>query len=194
MVTVPVCQDCNKYKGKLDEYVRDVLVLDIDCSNNAAAQKLLNGEVARAIRKNRSEVARIARMSARLEPHYTPGGIYLGDAVSFPINGERMNQEFSLIARGLYYAIRKQHLPKDCLFEVRRIHPLGFNQVWEGLKKIGFNGPYKLGDRIFTAIMMYAEEDHTLSQWWLWFYESICVSVATAPPTYDLYTLSPTAT
>ena len=135
MLTVPVCRACNKAKGKLDEYVRDVLVLDIDCSNNAAARKLLNGEVGRAIRKNRSEVARAAKKGACLEPRYTPGGIYLGDAVSFPIDGERMNREFSLITRGLYYAIRKEHLPIDCAFDVRRVHPLRFHQIWEALKK-----------------------------------------------------------
>jgi hypothetical protein len=185
MITVPVCQTCNRKKGRLDEYLRDVLVLDIDSSENEAAQKLKRGEVNRAIRRNRSEVMRTARTKAKLEPRYTPGGIYLGHAVSFPIDSDKLNQAFAMIVRGLHFAVKTVYLPNDCTFDIRRVHPLEFNETWDAIKKTGFNGPYRLGDNIFTALMIFAAEEPALTLWWLWFYESICVYVATSPQNFD---------
>jgi hypothetical protein len=186
MVTVPACDACNSEKAKHDDYLRDMLVMDASASKSQAAQEILTGKVFRAADRNQSLAMRAAKSKGKIEPIYSPGGIYLGQGFSFPLEAERINRVFLLIVRGLYYKIRKQRLPDDCEFEVRRV--FDFSEVWERLQQIGYNA-YKLGDGVFTCIFIYAAEEPFLTQWWLWFYESICIHVSTTPANFDAESL-----
>lgn len=194
MVTVPACDDCNGEKAKHEDYLRDMLVVDADTENSKVAKEILTGKVFRASERNQSLVMRAAKSKGKLEPVYSPGGIYLGHGFSFPLEGERVNHIFSLIVRGLYYKLVGRCLPQDCKFDVRRLTASEFNEFWEKLQQIKFNGPYRLGDGVFTCLFLYAAEEPAMSQWWLWFYDSICIYVTTAPTNYDVETLTPTAT
>ncbi|MDQ2743345.1 MAG: hypothetical protein M3Z66_13775 [Chloroflexota bacterium] len=49
------------------------------------AKAIFEGEMARARSRNRSEIARTAQ-DARMEPLYTPGGIYLGHHATMPLD------------------------------------------------------------------------------------------------------------
>lgn len=186
MVTVPTCDDCNAEKSEQDGYLRDMLVVDANAAGSRAANEVLTGKVFRAADKNRSLIMRAAKSEGRFEPIYSPGGLYLGQGFSFPIDEDRVNRIFSFIVRGLYYKLRNQRLPDDCEIEVRRV--VDFNEIWERLQRIGYNA-YKLGDGVFTCIFLYAAEEPTLTQWWLWFYESICVYVSTTPANFDAESL-----
>lgn len=184
MVTIPACNDCNAEKSKHDDYLRDMLVVDRNSEQSKAAQALLD-KVQRASQRNQSVVMRGAKSEGEFGPVYSKGGIYLGEAFSFPLEGERVNHIFSLIVRGLYYQLTERFLPQETEFDVRRLTAEEFSKIWEELKKMGFNGPYRLGDDVFTCIFIYAAEEPTLSHWWLWFYDSVCVYVTTAPASSD---------
>ena len=185
MITVLACKECNEEKAKHDNYLRDMLVLDMHGSQSSVAQALLDGRVKRAIRTNRSEIARVALQYGRVEPLRSPAGIYLGQAISFPIDEERVRHIFSLIVRGLYYRLRKQRLRDDCVFSVRRLTAEEFNRGWQELKETGFNGPYLLGEGVFNFIFMYAAEQPSVTQFWLGFHELICFYVATEPEGFE---------
>ena len=86
--------------------------------------------------------------------------------------------------RGLYYKLTGRFLPQDVKFDVRRLRADEFNKSWEKLKEIGYT-LYRLGEDVFTCIFIYAEEEPAISSWWLWFYDSVCVYVTTAPSNYD---------
>jgi hypothetical protein len=194
MVTVPVCDECNNEKSKHDDYLRDMLVVDAESAESSEAQTLVSGKVTRSASKNLSAVIRAAKEKGKFEAVHSPGGIYLGHGYTFPLEGERVNHIFSLMVRGLYYKLTGLYLPQDCKFDVRRLTSPEFSEYWEMLKKIGYNGPYRLGNDVFTCIFIYAAEEPAVSQWWLWFYNSICVFVTTAPANYDVETLTPTTT
>lgn len=189
MVTVPACNDCNAEKAKHDDYLRDILVVDSNAGQSEKAQDVFSEKVIRSYQRNSSEVLREALIKGNFEPVHTDGGIYIGHGFSFPIDGKRVNHIFSLIVRGLYHKLTNLYLPQDCQFDVRRLSASDFNKTWDALQKIGFNGPYKLGDDIFTCIFIHAAEEPSISYWWMWFYDSICVYVATAPSNYDIQTL-----
>jgi hypothetical protein len=181
MATVPACSHCNEEKAKQDDYLRDMLVFDIHSSQSSVARSLLEGKVMRAIQTNRSEIARAALSNGRFEPLHSPAGLYLGRAYSYPLDVERIKQIFSLIVKGLYYRVRRQRLRDDCNFDVRRLTPSEFNKGWEQLEEVGFNGPYVLGEGVFRFIFIYAAEEPSSTQFWLWFYERICFYVCTEP-------------
>jgi hypothetical protein len=194
MATVPACDACNFEKSKHDDYLRDMLVVDLNSEKNKTAQTVLNGKVIRSAQTNRSLVIRAAKSNGRFEPVYSDCGIYLGQGFSFPVDSERVNHVFSLIVRGLYHKLTKLYLPKDCSFDVRRLSASDFYKTWDEVQRIGYNGPYNLGGDVFTCIFFYAAEEPALSFWWMWFYDSICVYVKTSPANYAVEILTPTAT
>ena len=195
MVTVPACHDCNNEKSKHDDYLRDMLVVDSNTGENEIAQEMSLGKVRRSASRNLSAVIRAAKTQGRFQPVHSKGGIYLGHAFTFPLEVDRVNHIFSQIVRGLYFRLTKRYLPQDCSFVVRRITAREFNEFWPELEGIGYNGPYRLGDDIFSCLFIYAAEEPAISQWWLWFYgHNICVMVRTAPATYDIQTLQAAAT
>ena len=182
MVTVPACGSCNGEKAKNDDYLRDMLVVDYDCSEHPVAKALLKGKVTRALRRNRSELLRKALPEARVEPVRTPGGIYLPPRYSFPLDGERVNEIFRTVTRGLYYKIRQERLPDDYIFEVRRIYRNHIKDVWSEFQRLKANGPYGLGD-VFGCLFLYGAEDPGVTCWLIWFYGGAFIMVSTDPPT-----------
>lgn len=183
MVTVPACDDCNSEKANHDDYLRDILVVDADTAKSKGAQGLLEGPLLRAAKRNQSKVIKAAKAQGKMEAVHSPSGIYLGHAFSFPLEGDRVNHIFSLIVRGLYFKTTKLLLPQDCKLDVRRLTAAEFYQGWDELKRIGYNGPYRLGDDVFTCIFIYAQEEPAVSMWWMWFFDSICIFVTTEPST-----------
>ena len=182
LVKVPACWPCNHAKSRNDDYLRDLLVSDVYVQQNPIAQTLFHQNMLSSVRQDSSVIARTAISKGRLEPVYTPGGIYLGDCISAPIDVERVNHIFSQIVRGLFFKVRQQRIPDDYIFDVRRYHPLEFYQVWGKLKQIGCHGPFRIGGEVFTCVFVDVVEDPFFTDWWLWFYDSVCVYVGTRPP------------
>jgi len=180
MVTVPVCQPCNIEKSKNDDYLRDMLIVDIHCSDHPVAKALIVGKMKRAMQSNRSKIARDAVKSLRLAPTFTTGGIYLGDFPSMPLEWERANEIYKTIARGLYFKLRGQRFPAGYSFEVRRFDPWYTNQLFGELKAMGANGPYTLG-QVFACWFVYAAEDPGVTWSLLQFYGGMVISVSTEP-------------
>src|SRR4051794_14015953 len=77
-VTVPVCRLCNAAKAQDDTYLRDFLAIDEANFDHPVAQALFGGRMRRAVRHNRSEVARAVVTRTEIRPAYTPGGVLIG--------------------------------------------------------------------------------------------------------------------
>ena len=183
IVKIPVCEKCNNEKSKDDGYLRDFLVTDIHASEHPIARRIFLSKTLSADRQNKSELLRTMRTQGRPESIYTKGGIYLCEGFSSPLEGERINNIFTHITRGLYYKIRTKRIPDDYIFEISRLDSTEFREVWLKLKEIGVNGPYGCGD-VLICLMMYAEENEFISYWWLWFYGGVCIHVVTTPPDF----------
>jgi hypothetical protein len=190
MVTVPACQSCNFEKSKNDDYLRDMLIVDIHCSEHSVAKALIAGKMKRAMQKNRSTIARTIVKQGRLAPMYTPSGIYLGDFPSFSLDGERINETFKTIARGLYYKLRNQRFPDGYSFEVLRIDPWYAQHLFDSMKAKGANGPYALG-QVFACLFMCAAEDPGITWWLMQFYGGMVITVATEPTAFSNVILLP---
>lgn len=164
MVTVPACDPCNKRKGEDEEYLRDVLVSDIWCSDHPVAKVLLEGKVSRAIQRNCSDFAKAVQQHSVQRPLYTPGGIYLGDIPAVRIDSERFRSAISMIVRGLYHKLMKQAIPDGYAFDIRRIPRLNAAELWGMMLEKKANGPFNLGD-VFDCLFLYAIEDPGATSW-----------------------------
>jgi hypothetical protein len=177
LVKVPSCRPCNAAKSKDDDYLRDFLVSDISTGSHPVAQSLFHQKVLSSVRQNSSDFARIAVSDGKLAPYRTREGLYLGHAYSIPLDDVRLHRIFGTIVRGLYFKANGVRIPDAYVFNAGRIDSLAFNRDWPQLSKIGFNGPYKIGDGIFTCIWMKADIDPFLTSWWLFFYDSIGIFI-----------------
>jgi len=184
LITAPVCLKCNQDKARDEQYLRDALIVDIYTSEHPMAKAIFDGEMARARARNRSEIARTAR-DARMEPLYTPGGIYLGHHATMPLDWERISRTISLMVRGLYWKLRGEPFPQGYTINVLRLDPLDVQTVWDAINAAHFNGPYGLGDGIFACVMQVVAEDPGMTRWLLWFYQNYVVLVTTKPEVPD---------
>lgn len=183
MVTVPVCESCNHHKSLNDDYLRDMLVADVQAAQHPTAQALFRGKVMSAVRKHKSVIAKVAASQARPGNFFTDSGLYVGRFYSVPLVQSRVEQIFSTIVRGLYYQLLKKTLPLDYIFRVRRADAVDTDEVIEIMQQLGMNGPYCLGkEHEFCCVFIYGAEDPGITHWILQFYASITVIVATEPP------------
>lgn len=185
MVTVPACDDCNGRKSMCDQYLRDMLVADIETYNHPRARRLLDGKAMRAFRSNRSRLAQAARTRARYVPMHSPGGIYLGHAPSIPLEENIVNEAFQFIARGLHFKLTGKRMPADAQFEVSRVKSDQVQPAVTDLMSRGANGPYRIGED-FVCLQMHAGDDRGNSFWMLGFFDTIFITVAAGDIPADL--------
>lgn len=180
-IVVPACDRCNKDKSPHDDLLRDFLIFDFCGCQHPVAQTLFQTKALRSFRRNSSVLARTVVSDAQLEPLHTRGGIYLGTYPQVRINDTQVQTIFSTIVRGLYFDARRQRLPDNYVFQVRRIYPWDFKEVWRGLKEKNLNGP-RIIDDVFGCAFLSATEDPYTTLWFLWFYGSVVFSVSTKAP------------
>jgi cation transport regulator ChaB len=181
LITVPCCEQCNNLKSRDEDYLRDLLTTDIYANTHPIAENIFKDKVARSARRNSSEFAHKVVTSARSEPFYTRGGVYLGNVVAIPVDEIRMTGIFTRIVRGLYYEARKQRIPDNYIFKVWRYQPWDFLEALEYFKQMHMNGPRILGD-VFGYAFLSVQEDPLMTLWLLWFYKRAFFSVSVGNP------------
>lgn len=178
--TVRACAECNNVRKSGDDvFLRDFLITDMHCSDHPAAQSLLNGEMGRAMRSNRSEFARAAVPKGRPVPLFTSTGLYAGTCYTAPLDGERINRIFATITRGLYFKVLRRLLPADTQFEVRRQDPRYIGELLNLVQPPdAWCRPPSLGD-VFTCVYAIGPYEKAQSLWVMQFYGSMYISVLT---------------
>lgn len=177
-VLVPSCRSCNVEKSKDDSYLRDMTAPDYRCYGNPVAEAVFNGPVLRSVRTNRSLVGRAFRSVGRMFPMQTHGGIYLGHMPGVSLEEKRIRRIFSTIVRGLNFRVRKQRLPDDTMFTVKR---LSSPEDCEQLRQVIWEITGRIGQSVFECGCVFGE-DPAESIWLLIFYSSVYVIVSTQPP------------
>lgn len=178
-VKAPACFPCNNEKSKTDDYLRDFLVLDAYASDHKIAQALFRDKMISSVRQNSSALAKTALSKSKPHSVYSPGGIYIGDVLSFPIEAKGI---FSRIARGLYYNIQRKRIPDDYIFTVTRPEPQRLEEIMAHFVQLPHLA-FRVGDHgEFISIFVGSTADPFTMIWLLWFYESICISVEVDPP------------
>ena len=181
LITVPSCDDCNSDKAIDDDFLRDYLTVDFAGSQSPTASALFEGKVRRSVKRNSSDLARSLLESARDQPLYTKGGIYLGDAVFAPIDESRFIKLFGRIIRGLYFHYTRKIIPLSYPVEVGRVMPWDFESVWDSFSNLKFSACGPLAD-VFVGGCARVKED-PLSTWWLMtFYGRVHFSIGSVNP------------
>ncbi len=179
MVTVAACLNCNQQKSDLDNYLRDVLTADISSYENPAARAVLESQVRRSVRANRSRLWRRAATSTRWVEMHTPAGIYLGDLPAMPLDGRALTIALTMVTKGLFADGFRRRLPDDCQFDIGRLDPLLVAKQWQNLIQPGTHGPFAIGKDVFTFAFFVESNEPLTTHWLLCFYSSVFFIVTT---------------
>ena len=154
MITVPACSPCNSKKSKLDVFLRDYLVCNVDAPANETADKIRAGRYQRAVERKQSELWKEI-LSDRTDKIRLSDekGADLGMLVEMPFGQGPMKHSISLIVKGLYYRLLDKRIPEDHSFFVGGIpsREVLLAQIHQ-LKSMGQIGSAKIGDsKVFAC-------------------------------------------
>ncbi len=186
LVTVPSCAECNRIKGKDDEFLRDYLTSDVAVQTSPYASKIFDGKVKRAVKRNSSELAKLVQQGPiRTIPVKTKAGIYTGGTViTVPLPDDRIATTLFQMCRGLYFHSQKRALANDIRYEALRHPPKVGEEIPE--KAMKNSAGKTLGD-VFDCRFMHLGEDHpSVTFWLLSFYGRIVFSISTGNLPEDL--------
>lgn len=197
LVIVPACPDCNNTRlGNHQDYLRDLLVVEMESATHPAARALFEGPVTRAMKGNHSDVAKaLWSGQAPYVPLHTREGEYMGHAYALPVEQQRTDLVFSMMVKGLYYNSFGRRLPDDYEVSVNyvdRRSPKALQVAWDAMHKLGVRESYNLGNGLFYCLFTYVDDDPAHAVWLLIFYHSYSVFVYSKPPDQGVYrTASP---
>lgn len=123
-IRAPACPACNGMKSKVDNLLRDYLVIDEDGSCHPLAAKLMtNGTIERAVQGKHIKILRSFEEGVVL-PRVTPAGIIWGAHFGIPLDRqdwEHIAEAVDYISRGLYWVVTGEAMSNDMAVSSRLI-------------------------------------------------------------------------
>jgi hypothetical protein len=186
-VIIHACRECNGIKAGDDSYMRDAIAMDEACAGVPIVQKLLAGQIARSIAKNRSEVTKALRRRGMYLPERSDDGRDLGYRLSVPIHNRRFERWSEMIARGLYFAHMQERLPDEYEFDVVRIKDSGLQPLYDefqatGATTYGMVHPDEGIEDIVGWSFQVDSKDRHHATWIVWFYNRYMLMISCQPP------------
>ena len=181
LVVAPACAYCNGAKSKDDEFLRDTLIVDAQCGASSVAHALVTGRMSRATNRNRSVIGRAILHQSWIQPIYSKGGIYMGDAPVIRNDSKRMGNTLRRIVKGLFLCRSDRYLPADHTVEVYDTDPQYRLKTWDDMRQS--NGvTVTIGDEVFSCVVRDCIEYPSYTVWALLFYNGRLFIAETVPP------------
>jgi hypothetical protein len=188
MITVPACSPCNSAKSRLDIFLRDYLVCNVDAPPNATADAIRIGRYQRAIDGKRSELWREIQSDRMEKFTLTDGnGNYQGMFVNMPFSKGPLSDSITLVTKGIYFQKLKRRIPENHTFLVGWIADReALLAQYQQLKDMGHTGIARIGDgSIFKCFCgTYRTEDEAVAatMWGLIFYNRTYITCYSVGP------------
>ncbi len=115
--TVLAHEHCNTKFSEDNDYVRDILAMEAGAEQHPEVKRLQEGKLKRKLQNRPGAFAKTLK-NLRLVPHFTPSGLYVGNAPVFDVDWPRINRVLHNVIKGIYYTAVDEPLPQDCVFGV----------------------------------------------------------------------------
>lgn len=186
IITVPACPECHSGTSMDDEYFRVKLCLRSDASEHPKAKaswdsifRSLNRKEAKGLRS--SFFSDIRHIQLR-----TQTGLYIGSALAYDVDMNRIRRVVERTVRGLYFAesckplglsneVRintYEEIPSDKLDEIKQTILMSHTAVNSKV----------IGDNVFSYCFHIANENPVYSIWGMSFYAKVLFLCITGPP------------
>ncbi len=177
LITVPICNECNRGTSLDDEYFRLVVSMEIRAAQHPAAQRVLPS-VYRSMERPEARGLKITLLNRIRDVNLiSPLGLYVGKARAYKVDYPRLERVAERIVRGLFFHHRGKPVPSTCGIKAwclaGRAVPEGIRQVVGGIQG---SKSYEIGKRTFRYKFSFVEkpgEHPNSSGWLLSIYETI---------------------
>ena len=189
LITVPCCRKCNNSASKDDEYFRSMLAMRNDAGEHSEAQRVLPA-VSRSLRRRKgSGFTKKLLQNVTLVDVRTPAGLYVGRAVGYKVENERLERVVARIVRGVYwyhYGFRlKENYEVNCYEQSRLLASCDQEVLQEFAENFRpmFGKPpdNEIGNHVFEYWARSDVNDKYTTAWFLRFYGSVCYYCTTWP-------------
>jgi hypothetical protein len=171
---VPACRECNKNKADLEHYLTAVLLFG---GRHADAATNLETEGPRRFAKNQKLGRELAKGCARLWTR-EPSGLVV-NALTVPIDGEKVEKLVGFIAQGLMWHHWKAVLGPDCFVDVLSLTSSG-EAAFQRYTKMNANDRVRddIGEGALVYEGMQGTDNPQVSVWELSIYGGVKMTSA----------------
>lgn len=173
LITVPCCSQCNREYGKIDEYMRNILI-SLETTETIPELEQNRQKFRRSFSRKESERL-LLKIGSRIKPIdiYSKGGIYLGQKPAFDLNNEDADKFFERIARAFLFIENDLEYFKANINWKKSFDEETFNNLPTEMKLLLKRGFKKsLGNGLVKYIGLWWEEKIT-SLWFINFYGGV---------------------
>jgi hypothetical protein len=177
-LTVWVHRACNEGYARDDEFFRSALIAMNGTERHAEARRVLEGPISRVM-KNRPRLFLQHLRDLQVGPIESPGGIYLGEALTFRLDVPRFFRILRKIVLGLYFSKICKPLPADL-----HVHLAWENRYTRPVMEPAFQFMHPtsdFGDDVFIYRWISRPGDDRVTFWCLGFYKAVSMFAATLP-------------
>lgn len=197
LLLIPSCVECNEGSSKNDEYFRNSVVFRADVAEHPIAWEL-NQTALRGLARPEKQGMRAALLRAlKVQPVYTPAGLYLGRAPTFEVSGEPLYRVGVRLTKALFWyhscpesPSKRTRLPDD--YEVSA-------WMWDNLdeESKGVLDPARRsllqrpanylgrGEVFRYHFQHFPDEDPNVSVWLMGFYGQVGILAMTTPRQWE---------
>lgn len=174
-VPVKACAECNTKKSRLDVILRDYLLFDAGSFRSPIAFNVLSNKVVSSAKRRQSRVYQVLQSEGKLEPLFSPAGIYHGEFVKVTSLESEIRLAVTYLVKGLHFYFTKTYLSGDSQFLIRRWFGYEQNRELEQICSHVSDEWFSVGE-IFHCRFGIDPIRRDRSTWLLRFYNGILIS------------------
>jgi hypothetical protein len=172
LITVPSCRACNLGYSKDDEYLKQVLAMRHDISEQPRAQPMVDS-VFRALARKEAQRHTAMMLRSLIEyPVRSPGGLHLGTAMAYHVNLHRLRRSLARTTRALYRHECKDRLPLAHVVTVAADLTVDAETAQAALGHLAGRPVQTIGNGVFRYAFVLASGRPGASLWLMEFYEA----------------------
>jgi len=157
LITVPSCDPCNNSASDDDEYFVWAITMSQKCDGDES-QRLLGQRLKPPMTSRRRRAVDALVASSQRVDVTSPGGVFLGQAVAYDVNFDRLNAVVSRCLRGLYFKHLRTRVPDGFLAQ-GFVEPPPASLHMPAAQVLMNNPRHSVGGGVFEYWLQKAEPD-----------------------------------
>jgi hypothetical protein len=179
--------DLQQQKARLDIFLRDYLVCNVDAQPNPIADSIRSGTYQRSVERKQSELWKVIQSEKTERIKLSRGGVDLGMLINMPFGRGPLKDSISFIVKGVHYRFTGKRIPVEHAFLVGGVPSRAvLASQYQHLKSLGHVGSAKIGDnKVFSCFCgtdYNTTGSYEASIWGLLFYDRTYIGCCTLAP------------
>jgi len=187
LIVVPSCYDCNNKASKDDEYFRTMLAIRFDTTPQAVNSGAWDAAIRSLSYPEQAGFTKHLLNSMRLAELCTRAGLYLGNAMTYDVQLERVNRVATRIVNGLFFHETGRRLAAGydaaayCLNDLKDLDPDTSEQIKQIVDVLLAQTARVIDSNVFSYRLHIPDEDPDVTAWLFLIYKNVAFLGLTGP-------------